>query len=850
MRLCSQLHDYTERHIGPIKSSMKLLVSRSCDIVDTANLDKPLENFDESFAMTCKTFVKNLQRMNDLKPYKRYTIPSGNKLSHLVVTRDGGGGGFAATVHFVSKLEPGRIGPMWHSYIMAAKSKISKRSPQANELLATYLAALLIKLVLSGLTELNTEKFDIYCPGDSVCVSSFYDRRKQIKNVLVRNAVESCKSALDDVVNTFPLCRIRYTWLAATYNVSDVMTKLTLDPIKICNSEIWRSGHKIFLDEEELKKNTFYEVTLNTKEYIALPDHLTGVQQNIQATAALNKSYDSVSKKVGDDQGIELETQKPDERIMMVKTRSNTNKQATKKQENQPDSKVPVKEETFKEEADKATSRLYLLPKQLVLGSYQPYYTGIMNPEFYNNIMQRYSTMGKTFFLIKRIISFLLKMKYARQKIKLPDDINFNLESWLAILRTSQNTYTYRRLKNISPKIISGISVASFRLSDLDSKMLFGSNYLPIVQDDSLLNKLITEAHTEEVSGLGEIHLTITATCARVKSNIFRVISPNLRNKVSKYVNNCPICLRESLKFYKAPQGDKYTKIRTEKVVMSELSADILGNINLLPYKGAKRPFKYYPIVYVDINFGCLVLDLLDSYGTDAVKMSLKKLQTNYSEIEYLSTDKGSQLIKSNLEDDKMFPRMIVRNHQVNSQHRNYVERNISTVKKYMRTVLGKVKKEKLPCLTILQAQYLLSHVASVINKTPYTSDPESIYLCPKTFLFPAGPIRLSDTDEKPMDSGKLREFIALANKIRKEQIIDATSSYCHSDMTRNKRNVKEDEPNINDIAYIHEENKFQSPRYAKIVGFKSKQTAITLSKKGLEEHPIINLHPFVKAGP
>ena len=94
-------------------------------------------------------------------------------------------------------------------------------------------------------------------------------------------------------------------------------------------------------------------------------------------------------------------------------------------------------------------------------------------------------------------------------------------------------------------------------------------------------------------------------------------------------------------------------------------------------------------------------------------------------------------------------------------------------------------------------------HVVSVINKTPYTSDPESIYLCPKTFLFPAAPVRLSDKDEKPMDNGKLREFIALANKIRKEQIIDATSNYCHSDMTRNKRNVKEDEPKINDIAYI-----------------------------------------------
>ena len=59
----------------------------------------------------------------------------------------------------------------------------------------------------------------------------------------------------------------------------------------------------------------------------------------------------------------------------------NTNKQA-KKQENEPDSKLSVKEEI-----DKATSRLYSLQKQLVVGSYQPYYTGIMNAELYNNIM-------------------------------------------------------------------------------------------------------------------------------------------------------------------------------------------------------------------------------------------------------------------------------------------------------------------------------------------------------------------------------------------------------------------------------------------------------------------------------
>ena len=433
-------------------------------------------------------------------------------------------------------------------------------------------------------------------------------------------------------------------------------------------------------------------------------------------------------------------------------------------------------------------------------------------------------------------------------KVKLPEDINFNIECWLAILRTSQHLYPARKLKNITEKQIFGLSVASFRLSPLDAEIIFGAKFLPIIQDDILLQKLIEKAHVEEVNGLGFIHLTITATCARIKSNKFRVITSNLRSKVSKFVDNCPTCLRESLKFYKAPQGDKYTKIKAEKVVMSEISADILGHVNLLPYKGSKRPSKFYPIVYVDINFGCLSIDLLDSYETDAVKMSLKKLQTNYSEIEYLSTDKGTQLIKSNLEDSQMFPKMKVKNHEVNSQYRNYVERNISTVKNYIRNVLGKVKKEKLPTLTILQMEYLLSHVQSVINKTPYTTDPENIYLCPKSFMSPTIPIKLTDRDEKPLDKGKLKQFIAMANQLRKEQITDASASYAHTEISRNKRNVKENEPKINDIAYIHEENKFVAPRYAKIVGFKSKQTAITLTKKGIEEHPILNLHPFIKA--
>ena len=845
MRLCSQLHDYTERHIGPVKSSMKLLVSRACDIVDNANIDKPIENYDQSFADTVKCFLKNLKKINELKPFQRYVIPCGYKLSHIVLTRDGGGGGYAATLHFISRLEPGRIGEPWSRYIMAAKSKISKRSPQANELLATVLSALLLKMVLSGLTELNTEKFDIICAGDSVCISTFFDRRKQVKNVLVRNGVENCKSMLDDVINMFPKSSIKYTWINAALNVSDVMTKLTLDPIKICNSSVWRRGHDIFNSKKEMIKNTFYEVTFASRNYYALPDHLTGVKQNLQAAEALNRSYDSVSPKGGED-NTKGETQNKTERIHMVTTRSN---KANNKEPNMQTNDKIKNPELSLDRIRKATSALYTLPKNLQIETYEPFYTGIMRAEIYDSIMNKYSTMGKTFFLTKKIIVSYLKMKYTMLKRELPENIDFDLECWLAILRASQNLYKPRKLKNSTMKEVAGISVTSLRLAAVDAESLFGAKIIPIINDDKLLEKLIAWAHTDELGeGLGEVHLTITATCARIKSNIFKILTPNLKGKVSKYVNDCPKCLRESLKFYKAPQGDKYTKIKTNKIVMSELSADILGNVNLLPYKGAKRPNKYYPLVYADINFGCIVIDLIDSYSTKAVRLSLKKIQSCYTEIQYLSTDAGSQLIKTNLEDKKAFPKMTVRNHEVNAQHRNYVERNIATIKRYMRTILKKVKREKLPCLTFLQMEYLLTHVASIINKTPYTLDQENIYLCPKSFLSPAIPVTASSNSEVIPDDKKLKEYLAIANTLRKEQIIDASNHYEHTEISRNKRTTKDDEPRINDLAYIHEENKFQSPRYAKIVGFKSKQTAILLTKKGLEEHPILNLHPFIKA--
>ena len=295
MRIASQLHDPLERHIGPVKATAKQLVSKSCDVADNSKLDTPLSDLDEDFAQLAGQFLENLKTIPTLKPYLKYVIPCGYKIHHIVMTRDGGGGGYGVTLHIVSKLLPGKIGEPWFSYILAAKSKISKRSPQANELLASVLSAILLKEVTEGLTDLSTEEFFVISAGDSVAISTFFDKTKTIKNVLVKTGVQKCQAALNDVVQKFKKMKIYFTWIRKQLNVSDVLTKFVKNPIGICNSEMWRIGYPFFKDPEALKENIFFTADIDGFQYQNLPDELTGIKQNIQAMERLNKPSNLLS---------------------------------------------------------------------------------------------------------------------------------------------------------------------------------------------------------------------------------------------------------------------------------------------------------------------------------------------------------------------------------------------------------------------------------------------------------------------------------------------------------------------------------------------------------------------------
>ena len=93
------------------------------------------------------------------------------------------------------------------------------------------------------------------------------------------------------------------------------------------------------------------------------------------------------------------------------------------------------------------------------------------------------------------------------------------------------------------------------------------------------------------------------------------------------------------------------------------------------------------------------------------------------------------------------------------------------------------MKKEKLPILSIMQFSYLMIHVADTVNTTPYKQDQENLYLCPKTFMVPSVGFSGETIEEK---EGKLKEYISIANMLRKEQIIDSTERYAPNILNRN----------------------------------------------------------------
>ena len=125
---------------------------------------------------------------------------------------DGGVPGYSTTQFVASKDKEGNT----TARICGTKGRVSKRTIPAHEALSRVLQGEETKklaTVLSHRPELANAKLQVVLAGDSICVASLFNPKVEMRNVLLRSAILSCKDKCLDIMKLFPKAEIQLCWL-------------------------------------------------------------------------------------------------------------------------------------------------------------------------------------------------------------------------------------------------------------------------------------------------------------------------------------------------------------------------------------------------------------------------------------------------------------------------------------------------------------------------------------------------------------------------------------------------------------------------------------------------------------
>ena len=168
---------------------------------------------------------------------------------------------------------------------LVSKSRGARRTIVCHEALSKPLglkALISVARVLSTWTEFENAELDFVLANDSVCSALIYKHGLDIKNVLIKNSVETTVNAAMDLVDLFPKCTVIFTWIPGKINCADPLTKFLPDPIGICNSDEWRSGYPFMRTVKSNRANTYLTVSSSGVKYLGIPDEITKTEKNTQ----------------------------------------------------------------------------------------------------------------------------------------------------------------------------------------------------------------------------------------------------------------------------------------------------------------------------------------------------------------------------------------------------------------------------------------------------------------------------------------------------------------------------------------------------------------------------------------
>ena len=149
---------------------------------------------------------------------------------------------------------------------LTSKSKITKMSVVKSETAAFKLSVSLVNNVLNSL-DLGQYKFEIYFFTDSMPATAFWNPSHQFKCIVTRNVATITTKFMQDATNKFEYIQgISLAWVRGVSNISDKLTRFSLDAVDVTNSEQFRCGPAFFRDDKyPAEKFIFDRITKRDK---------------------------------------------------------------------------------------------------------------------------------------------------------------------------------------------------------------------------------------------------------------------------------------------------------------------------------------------------------------------------------------------------------------------------------------------------------------------------------------------------------------------------------------------------------------------------------------------------------
>ena len=130
------------------------------------------------------------------------------------------------------------------------KSKVSKRTVPAHEVMSKPNQTNIVKEVVKSIEykiEIREKEILVILGGDLVCTACLFNPEIDIRNVLIKGAINSTKQRMKEILELLPRAVIHLTWLPGEKNSADKASKLHSNPVKILNSDQYRQGPKVLM---------------------------------------------------------------------------------------------------------------------------------------------------------------------------------------------------------------------------------------------------------------------------------------------------------------------------------------------------------------------------------------------------------------------------------------------------------------------------------------------------------------------------------------------------------------------------------------------------------------------------